>query len=146
MKKLFFILFLLLMATLVIINKDLFQKPQVCFEEHCFNVEHARTLTERKEGLMFREKLDQNEGMLFVFPEEKKASLWMKNMLIPLDMIWISQDKEVIFISKDNQPCSSEQCFSINPGVKAKYVLELNAGTADKIDLEIGDKLIFEEE
>lgn len=117
-------------------------KNRVCFENNCFNVEIAETDSERSRGLMFREKLDLDKGMLFIFEEEGEYSFWMKNTLIPLDIVWINEVKEVVFIGENARPCTEEYvCPSINPGKNAKYVLEINAGIAEKIGLKIGDKI-----
>jgi hypothetical protein len=116
---------------------------KVCFNENCFLTELAETQEERAKGLMNREKLGENMGMLFIFEEEGEYSFYMKNTLIPLDIIWINLGKQVIYISKNNQPCD-ETCESINPEINAKYVLELNAGVVDKINLKTRDNLIFE--
>ena len=95
-------------------------------------------------GLMFREKMDADKGMLFIFEKEGEYPFWMKNTLIPLDIIWINEDKEVVFISENAQPCNEEySCSSINPGNNAKYVLEINGGISEKIGLKIGDKANF---
>ena len=99
---------------------------QVCFEDNCFTVELAMTAQERTRGLMFREKLDSDKGMLFIFDGEGEYSFWMKNTLIHLDIIWINKDKKVVFISKNTQPCELDPCPAINPDEKAQYVLELN--------------------
>ncbi|MDD2665965.1 MAG: DUF192 domain-containing protein [Methanocellales archaeon] len=120
------------------------KQNQVCIKGTCFYVELATTPDERARGLMFREHLDPDKGMLFIFEEEGVHPFWMKNTLIPLDIIWISEDKEVVFISKNTQPCEADICPSINPDKKAKYVLEVNGGVSDKIGLRVGDKaLIF---
>jgi uncharacterized membrane protein (UPF0127 family) len=92
---------------------------------------------------MFREDLDPNRGMLFIFEEEGVYPFWMKNTLIPLDIIWIDKSKTVVFISKNTLPCEQEPCPTINPRKKAKYVLELCGGTADRIGLKAGDRLVF---
>jgi len=117
---------------------------KVCFGAKCFYVELAVTSEERSRGLMFREHLDPDKGMLFIYPDEGVHSFWMKNTLIPLDMVWINGNREVISISKDVQPCQPSQCPSIGPGQKVQYVLELNGGTSDKIGLAIGDKITFD--
>lgn len=114
---------------------------KVCFKNNCFFVELAKTDTEREKGLMYRNKLDENKGMLFIFGKEDIYSFWMKNTLIPLDMIWIDSNSKVVFISKNTKPCRSLICPTINPGVKAQYVLEINAGMAEKIGLEVGSVL-----
>ena len=115
------------------------KRTQVCFEEDCFNVEIAQSDSERKQGLMYREGLKENEGMLFVYEEEKERSFWMKNVSFPLDIIWISKDKEVVGMDKNVSPTEA--------GIKntSKYVLEVKAGTADKINLKIGDKVCLED-
>ena len=116
---------------------------EVCVNNDCFSVELAQTQEERSRGLMNRETLDQNQGMLFIFDEEKERSFWMKNTLIPLDIIWINKDMEVVDIKKNAQPCVQEECEIFESSNKAKYVLELNAGQSDKTNIKIGDRLIF---
>ena len=136
--------FLLLAALLALVSAtgcDRSDQSRVWFENHCFEVEVVTTPQERARGLMFREHLDPDKGMLFIFDWEAVHPFWMKNTLIPLDIIWIDRNKEVVFISKDAQPCEEEPCPTINPYKKAKYVLEVCGGTADKIGLEVGDKL-----
>jgi len=116
----------------------------VCFKENCFSVEIAMSQRERTEGLMFRKSLEQDKGMLFVFDKDGEYSFWMKNTLIPLDIIWMNGNKEAVFISRNSQPCNTGDCLSIRPGVEARYVLELNAGTADNIGLLLGEKAVFD--
>ena len=119
-------------------------EPEVCFKERCFYVELARTPQEWAKGLMFRKSLGNNKGMLFIFKDEDKHSFWMKNTLIPLDMLWIDKRGEVVFIKKMALPCLEEECPSIHPDKEAKYVLEVNGGIVDDIGLEIGDKAEFD--
>ena len=116
-------------------------KNKVCFEKNCFNVKIASTQEELSKGLMFRESLGKNSGMLFVFSEEDFHNFWMKNTLIPLDIIWINSDKKIIFIERNVQPCLEEICETYSSGEKALYVLELNSGKVDEVGLEIGDEL-----
>ena len=117
---------------------------KTCYEDNCFNVELADNPEERSGGLMFRQELEENWGMLFLFDEESKYPFWMKNTLIPLDIIWIDDDYKIVFIKENAQPCKENACPNIIPNKKAKYVLEINAGIADKIGLEVGDKLNFD--
>lgn len=114
---------------------------KVCFAQECFEVELASSQEEISRGLMFRESLDENSGMLFIFPEEGIYNFWMKNTLISLDMIWINSDKEIVFIKHDALPCPENPCETFGPGEESLYVLELVSGTADKIGLEIGDNV-----
>lgn len=115
--------------------------PKVCYKNHCFNVEIAKTQQELASGLMFRKTLDENNGILFVFEKEGRYSFWMKNTLISLDIIWMNKDNKVIFIENSAQPCALKDCPSIDPGVNASYVLEISAGMAEKLGLKKGDEL-----
>ncbi len=115
--------------------------PQACFEKTCFAVEIADTAYKQKMGLMNRKSLEKDKGMLFIFAAEDKYKFWMKNTLIPLDIIWIDKNNKIIFIQKNAQPCKTEQCESFGPDENAKYVLEINGGLAENIGLEIGDEL-----
>ena len=114
---------------------------KVCFKANCFDVELAVTQEQKTQGLMYRTSLHKDKGMLFIFEEESEYPFWMKDTLIPLDMVWINSDYEVVHI-ETAQPCE-DICEVINPNANAQYVLEVNAGIADKIGLEAGDKLVF---
>ena len=107
------------------------------------NAELANTPQKRERGLMFREKLAENEGMLFVFGTEGYHSFWMKNTLIPLDIIWINAEKEIVDIKENFQPCKVGPCESYVPKYPAKYVLEANAGWIKENQLKLGDKTEF---
>ncbi|SRR3990167_3764809 len=145
-------IFLIALLVFVFLTTGLFilfkKQPEkkwgrACFKENCFDVQLAQNGIERAKGLMSQKSLGQNEGMLFLFDKEAKYSFWMKNTLIPLDIIWINKDNRVVFISENNQPCKWYHCFSINPTAEAKYVLEINSRMVEKISLKIGDELIL---
>jgi uncharacterized membrane protein (UPF0127 family) len=112
---------------------------EVCFDDLCFEVELAASEGERAEGLMFREHLDENKGMLFVFMESGVHNFWMKNTLISLDIIWISDDKRVVHIERDVPPCVEDVCPSYGSEKESNYVLEVNSGKS--FGIEIGDKV-----
>lgn len=120
------------------------QPEKVCFKQHCFVVEIAATQEQREQGLMFRKSLERDRGMLFVFTEEQTHSFWMKNTEIPLDIVWLNRNKEVVFIKENAKPCILEDCPVWSPDEKAIYVLEVNAGVVEDLGLEAGDKLIFD--
>ena len=107
-----------------------------------FNVEVAKTIEERRIGLMYRKKLLNNEGMLFIFPGEKIIQLWMKNTYIPLDVIFISENKVIVDIKKNMEKLSET---IVKSKVRSRYALEFNAGLINKLDIEIGDKVLFNE-
>ena len=117
------------------------QNPQnqVCFKSRCFFVELAKTEAERDRGLMNRTELGKNKGMLFIFNKEGIYPFWMKDTLIPLDMIWIDSGNKVVFISQDVQPCRSLICPITSPSASARYVLEVNAGICQEIGLKAQD-------
>jgi hypothetical protein len=112
-------------------------------------VDLAKTYKEKQKGLMFEEYLEKEKGMLFVFDKEGIYPFWMKNTLIPLDIIWIDKNKKVVFVNENTQPCSNEKelnsvCPSINPEINARYVLEINAGLVKELKIEIGDYAYFD--
>src|SRR3989344_124116 len=111
-----FVILILLFFYIVNSNKN-----KVCFSENCFKVEIASTSEELSKGLMFRENLNKNSGMLFIFHEEGIYGFWMKNTLIPLDIIWINSDKKIIFIKNNVLPCKTEICETFIPDENAKY-------------------------
>jgi len=116
---------------------------QVCYKDHCFEVEVVKERAKRRMGLMFRESLDEDKGMLFVFDKSYPYSFWMKNTLIPLDMIWIDKNKEVVHIERNVPSCKMEPCPRYSPRKKALYVLEVNAGQAEKVGLQEGSLFEF---
>jgi len=116
---------------------------KACLGINCFNVELVKTNQERSRGLMFRKELATNWGMIFVFDQKAKHSFWMKNTLIPLDIIWIDENYKVVHIKNNFQPCVDKNCETIAPKRKAKYVLEINGGLAEKIGINVGDRFDF---
>jgi uncharacterized protein len=117
------------------------ETSRVCFEKTCFDVEIADTKYKQQRGLMNRESLEKNKGMLFVFEKEEAHKFWMKNTLIPLDMIWIDGNSKIIYIQKNAQPCKIDSCETFGPDENAKYVLEINGGLAEDIELGIGEEM-----
>jgi uncharacterized membrane protein (UPF0127 family) len=104
--------------------------------------ELAYTDETRMRGLMFRESLPADSGMLFIFPFVDQHSFWMKNTLIPLDIIWINERKEIVYFATA-EPCKADPCGSYAPMQKAKYVLEVNGGFAKKHNLKVGNRIEF---
>jgi hypothetical protein len=102
---------------------------------HAFWVEVARTAVEQQQGLMFRTSLPADHGMLFLFEAEVPIRMWMKNTYIPLDMIFISSKGNVVSVHENAKPWSESV---ISSGKPARGVLEVNAGTAERIGIEKG--------
>lgn len=103
-------------------------------------VELALDGESQAQGLMYRESMPEDRGMLFMFGATSPLSFWMKNTLIPLDIIYIAEDGEVVRIVTAT-PCNVKNCPSYPSVEPAKYVLELNAGEAVKRGLKEGDNL-----
>ncbi len=106
------------------------------------NVEIADDNNEREKGLMLRESLDENSGMLFVFEKEEPQTFWMKNTLISLDIIFIDKNNKIIGIEKA-EPCKQDPCALYRSSGPAKYILEVNAGFSAKNKISVGDKVIL---
>lgn len=108
-----------------------------------FKLEVANTLAQKSRGLMYRDSLKPDEGMIFISPSPSIQYFWMKNTKIPLDMIFLKEDGSVINIEnaypQPNTPDINLKLYqSLSP---AKYVIELNSGTTQKIQLAPGDKI-----
>ena len=110
--------------------------------DHSFDIEVATTDKDRALGLMFRRSLPENAGMLFLYDPPQPATMWMKNSLIPLDMVFISAEGKVYRIETNTEPFSTSLIPSDGP---ISAVLELNAGQANKIGLKQGDKVVSPE-
>ena len=106
-------------------------------------VEVAKTSSQKSKGLMYRKELPQNEGMLFPFSYEGPHSFWMKNTLIPLDIVWLNSQKEVVHIEHSVPPCKKAPCPGYSSPYKARYVIELNGGWSIENGLKLGDRLSF---
>ncbi|VVB80979.1 putative ACR [uncultured archaeon] len=109
--------------------------PAVTFDNVSFSVEVAQTQQEKARGLMFRESMPDNHGMLFVFDKSGPLSFWMKNTLIPLDMVFIDGNMTVVDV-KTAVPCKADPCASYKSS--GMYVLEINAGLAEKYGIKNG--------
>jgi uncharacterized protein len=108
--------------------------------EHSFAIELATTDQERALGLMFRRTLPENAGMLFVYKPAQPIAMWMKNTLIPLDMVFISANGTVHRIESNTEPFSTAMILSEGDVIG---VIELNAGEAAKIGLKQGDRVVY---
>lgn len=110
-----------------------------------YRLELARTPQEQAQGLMFRESLPPNTGMLFVFDAAGVHAFWMKNTMIPLDMIWMDEAGRVLFVSADTPPCKADPCPNYGPDAPAARVLEIAGGLAKKEKVTVGSVIRFED-
>ena len=109
-----------------------------------FVVEIADTSYLQMKGLSGHKPLAENQGMFFVFPDQSIHSFWMKDMLFPLDIIWISQDLKISHIEKNLSPETYPTAYGTS--TLSQYVLEISAGLTEKYNIKIGDSIIFVKE
>jgi YVTN family beta-propeller protein len=105
-------------------------------------VEVPDDLEESMRGLMFRKHLPGNAGMLFAYYDEKPRTFWMKNTLIPLDMIFVDGSSKIIEIKENVPPCAQDECPNYPSKEPAQYVLEVNAGFVQEKGIKVGDRLV----
>ncbi len=121
-----------------------FERDQLAIETaggaRQFAVELAATSEQRAQGLMYRERLPADAGMLFLYPAARPVSMWMKNTLIPLDMLFIGDDGRILHIAERAIPGSTATISSMHP---ARAVLELNGGTAARLKIQVGDRVLY---
>jgi uncharacterized membrane protein (UPF0127 family) len=105
-----------------------------------FDIELAEDEYETQTGLMHRVSMQNNQAMLFIFPNVQMRSFYMKNTLIPLDIIYLDENKKVVSIQKNTKPMDESSLPSAAP---AKYVLEINGGLSDQLNIIEGDSISF---
>ncbi|MEN9625929.1 MAG: hypothetical protein RL557_257 [archaeon] len=141
MKK--FIIAIIILSLLMLGLFFYFHKPekntiQIIINNEPFILETAITTAEKQKGLMFRESMPEDHGMIFIFNQEEERSFWMKNTLIPLDIIFIDENNKITSI-QTAQPCTQDPCSKYQ--AHAQYIIELNAGRAKELGLKEGDEL-----
>ena len=105
-----------------------------------FDIEIADNDYERQTGLMHRSSMEDNQAMLFVFPDLRLRSFYMKNTLIPLDIIYIDDHNKIVSLQKNAKPLNEA---SLPSNIPAKYVLEINAGLTQTLPLKVGDRMDY---
>lgn len=122
-----------------------FERSQLAIEtaegRHRFEVELAVTPAQRARGLMFRRSMAPDSGMLFLYDEDAPVTMWMENTILPLDMLFIEADGTIARIVERTVPLSRELISSNGP---VRAVLELNAGTARRLGIRQGDRVLHE--
>jgi uncharacterized protein len=103
-------------------------------------IEVADNDAEREQGLMYRDTMAENNGMLFLMETEEMQAFWMKNTILPLDIMFVDGERRIVNIQKNCKPYSLDQLPSARP---ALYVVEVNAGFADKYAIKDGDFISF---
>ncbi|MCG3200581.1 MAG: hypothetical protein NFCOHLIN_00437 [Gammaproteobacteria bacterium] len=108
---------------------------------HEFVVEVADTEVRRQRGLMFREEVPADGGMIFIYDPPQVAAMWMKNTLIPLDMVFVDTEGEIVQVTSRTTPHSLEP---ISAGVPVSAVIELNGGSCDRLGIRAGDRVHYD--
>jgi len=108
------------------------------------HLELALTDEEKQLGLMFRDTLAADHGMLFIFDVDGPLEFWMKNTFVPLDFVWLNAAGEVVDVRPQIQPCRSDPCPTYASGMPARAVLEVNAGFAAAHGVRPGEQLKFQ--
>jgi len=144
--KFLYIIPVIAIATLVLFFIYSRQKPvttNINIKGQSFSLEIAKTIIQRSVGLSKRSSLCPNCGMIFVFETDGLYPFWMKDTLISLDMVWINSNHEVVSIltATPEPNILDSQLKQYQNSIPARYVIELNSGTAEKINLKIGDKI-----
>ena len=115
----------------------------VKFENEQIELEVAQTPQQQATGLMYREVLPPDRGMLFPFEELRMARFWMKNVTIPLDMVFL-RDDEIQAVIPNVPPCTTTPCPTYGPPMLVNQVIELPGGRAAELGLEAGDRITIE--
>lgn len=141
MKKIIFVLFALIILFILIINLPLNKNtPSVTINNKTFNVDVAKTDSEKEKGLAVYNSLALNKGMIFIYKNADYYAFWMKDMKFPIDIIYINKNIIVdIFKNVPIKKSENETLSIIKPKAKADTVLEINAGLSDKYNFKTGD-------
>ncbi|MDO8634449.1 MAG: DUF192 domain-containing protein [archaeon] len=115
---------------------------ELCFPQKCISIERATTPQEQARGLMFRESISDDGGMLFIFPNEGRRFFWMKNVSFPIDMLWLDGEKKVAGITSA-KPCASDPCQTYPSPEGVKYVVEVAGGFSKKNGVVVGTQVVF---
>jgi len=124
----------LIVITITLLNIEVTISDDIAFEQKLlvlageeYLLEIARSATQRNHGLMFRDRLEERRGMLFIYPRPGNHRIWMKNTLIPLTVVWVDEANKILGVQKLS-PCSDDPCPSYGVSELSKYILELSSG------------------
>lgn len=122
---------------IISVGEQSFYSNTIKLDDTLIDVHIADTIMKRNMGLMFEEKLPDNQGMLFIYEESGRYSFWMHNMKFALDIIWFDDRGNVVHIKQDVPPCTTEPeyCKVYDPKADALYVFEATAGFVDKFGI-----------
>ena len=125
----------------ILSNHAFADDTSVTLKGHRFTVEQANDPATQQRGLMFRDSMPADHGMLFNFDHPAMQTFWMKNCRMPLDILYFDENYKLVSVQQRVPACRSEPCPTYPSEGPSKYVLELNAGVADKLGVKPGDVL-----
>ncbi|MCO5786969.1 hypothetical protein DHB74_11445 [Pseudomonas sp. G11-1] len=131
----------LLMLALFAVTPVQAQTIQAMLGGHSFQLELVADPDSRRQGLMGRTELAAGEGMLFDFPEGTRPVIWMRNMQISLDLLFVDENARLVQIFAKVPPCAAPPCALYQADQALRFVIEVPPGTAEKLGLEVGDRL-----
>lgn len=131
------VIVVILVATALAINTN--YKSTLQFGNKTIAVEEVKSLRDKQKGLSGRESIADNRGMLFIYDEAGKHCFWMKDMKFPIDILWLDESRQVVYIAAHVPPESFPDSFC--PPEDAKYVLEVKAGLSDQAGVDVGSQL-----
>ncbi len=124
-----------LLLLIVILPYAAKAQDTLCINSACFSITYADTIAEKQKGLMFKTYLPPNDGMLFRWKSEHYITMWMKNTYIPLDILWLNKDFEIVDFKQSAIPLNTRKLKSDK---KAMYILEINGGLIKKFNIQKG--------
>lgn len=133
---------LIIASAMYFIFNNLQSKVSIIIGDGVYESSVAMDEKTREKGLSGVTSLKENEALLMVFPSDNEWRIWMKDMKVPIDIAWLNKDKKVVYIVKNASP-ENGQDASFTPKAKAKYVLELPAGSVDNAGIRMGESAVF---
>ena len=131
---------LAMLLTIPVVSAAKPSGAHVMLAGHRFSVEIATTDAAREHGLMKHTHMAAGHGMLFVYPDAQPRYFWMKDTLIPLDILFFDAQRHLINVSADTPPCKADPCPTYASAAPAQYVLELNAGIVKRLGIKTGER------
>jgi len=127
------------------LNEDRYLKAKVTVKGFELNADLAVTQEQMSKGLSVKDKLEENESMLFVFEDLSRHSFWMKDMKFPIDIIWLDRNGKIVHVEKNLQPCVSVLiCTNYSPNTDSHYVLETVSEFTQRHNISVGTDIDFE--
>jgi uncharacterized protein len=133
--KIIILIILMLVSFFVFLN---FKKDKIFFSENFFFVDIISKKEDLIRGLSGRKEMEDNSGLLMVFQNDDYHGIWMKDMFFPIDILWLNQNLEVVYIKESVLPETFPEVF--RPKEKSRYVLEVSSGMVERFNISIGDK------